>query len=216
MSTLQEDLRRAKEMLASSQRGAQAGSAGGRRPMLSEAQKMRELVAEANAVVEERDRLMEEVERWRLMEERRHVAREQGRPEDEAEPVEGLELTEETRQDLEAAMYAMRLERDHAQAQAARLKAQLEDLFGEQVLAPAAAAGVRKAPGKKGGAPARESELEVRPGCRGACRFEFLARRTGHSKSPPPPLFLCFRTLARRRRSTRCRGHSIGRRGKPS
>lgn len=148
---LQEDLRRTKEMLAAAQRSGGAGAGG--QKVLSEPQKMRELVAEANAVVEERDRLALEVERLRLRLEKRQVAEEQGRAEME-------EDEEDAAADREAALFEMRLERDHAQAQVARLKGQLEDLFGQQ---PSLAAAGLKRPGssKKGGASAREAELEV-------------------------------------------------------
>eukprot|EP00192_Tetraselmis_astigmatica_P001213 CAMPEP_0117654480 /NCGR_PEP_ID=MMETSP0804-20121206/3766_1 /TAXON_ID=1074897 /ORGANISM="Tetraselmis astigmatica, Strain CCMP880" /LENGTH=2097 /DNA_ID=CAMNT_0005460763 /DNA_START=186 /DNA_END=6476 /DNA_ORIENTATION=+ len=61
LAALHGELKRTKELLAESRRGG--GGGGGGRLALSEPQKMRELVAEANAVVEERDGLAREVQR---------------------------------------------------------------------------------------------------------------------------------------------------------
>lgn len=150
VASLQDELKRTKELLAEAQRAGR--HAGGGRPTMSEPQRMRELVEQANAVMEERDELAREVAalKRRLGEGGRTEAGD-GETSAAAQPEKDVQI------------YELKLERDHALAQAARLKGQMEDLFAEQAAAgrsttiapPARAGGGRK------GASAREAELEV-------------------------------------------------------
>jgi len=153
---LQEELRRAKELLAEAQRSGGAGARGGEpRPPLSEPQKMRELVAEANAVIEERDQLAKELSALR-----QQTGSRRGRA--AGDGLHGSELGTEGETDPQVELYELRLERDQAQAQVARLKSQLYELFGEQTAGSGhAAQRTGRGASSRKGSTAREAELEA-------------------------------------------------------